>query len=124
MELRQRESTRPYQVAQCSLALGDLYMLQSEYLQANVQLKRSLIQLEDIQKREKLPTETLVQLHYDLGSVNYRLQDYGESAEHYREALRLMEQDPGDKYWNSVISGNLGLAYLRVGQREEGRKLL
>jgi hypothetical protein len=80
LELRQRESTRPYQVAQCNLALGDLFMLLSEYLQANVQLKRALIQLEDIRTRESLPVTTLVQLHYDLGSVNYRLQDFGESV--------------------------------------------
>jgi hypothetical protein len=51
-------------------------MLLSEYLQANVQFKRALVQLEDIRGRERVPVDTMVQLHYDLGSVNYRLQDY------------------------------------------------
>ena len=66
----------------------------------------------------------MVQLHYDLGSINYKLQGYADAIEYYKEALRILEENTGDMYWSHVISGNLGLAYLRVNQNERGKPLL
>lgn len=65
-----------------------------------------------------------MQLHYDLGSVNYKLQDYQESVEYYREAINNLQDRGADPYWANVIAGNLGLAYLRVGLVEKGKTLL
>ena len=48
LEAREKESTRPYQVVQCYVALGRIYMMQSEFLQAKVQFKRALIRLLDM----------------------------------------------------------------------------
>lgn len=78
------------------MALGRVYMIQSEYLQAKVQLKRALVRLLDLQKAEKIPYELIVDVYYDIGSVNYRLQDYQESVDHYREAIVLLQDNKGD----------------------------
>jgi len=59
-----------------------------------------------------------------LGSVNYKLQDYQEAVEHYREAINNLQDRGGDLYWANVIAGNLGLAYLRVGLTDRGKTLL
>lgn len=32
----------------------------------------------------------MVSLHYDLGSVSYKLQDYQEAVDHYREAINIL----------------------------------
>jgi tetratricopeptide (TPR) repeat protein len=124
LEVRERESTRPYQTAQCYMLLGKLYLMESEYLQAKVQLKRALIRLLDLQKSEKVLYETIVDVYYNLGSVDYKLQDYQESVDHYREAIVMLQERQGDSYWTNVIAGNLGLAYLRAGLTERGQGLL
>ena len=97
------------------MLLGKLNLILSDYLQAKVQLKRALIRLIDMAKEEKIPYETTVEVHYDLGSVNYKLKDYQESVEHYREAIVMLQENNGDPYWTNVVAGNLGLAYLRAG---------
>jgi tetratricopeptide (TPR) repeat protein len=66
----------------------------------------------------------MVQLHYDLGSINYKLQGYSDAIEYYKEAVNILEANLGDKYWSQVINGNLGLAYLRANQNEKGKVLL
>lgn len=66
-------------------------MLESEYLQAKVQFKRALIRLMDLQRTEKIFHENLVNVHYDLGSVSYKLQDYQEAVDHYREAITILQ---------------------------------
>lgn len=124
LEICERESTRPFQAVQCYLNLGKLYLLGSDYLQAKVQLKRALIRLLDMQKTEKLSYELIVEVHYDLGSVSYKLQDYQESVDQYRAAILLLQDRGGDNYWSNVIAGNLGLAYLRAGLTERGNTLL
>jgi len=50
LEAREKESTKPYQSVQCYVALGRVYMIQSEFLQAKVQFKRALVRLIDMQK--------------------------------------------------------------------------
>lgn len=109
---------------QCYLNLGKLYLLGSDYLQAKVQLKRALIRLLDMQKTEKLSYELIVEVHYDLGSVSYKLQDYQESVDQYRAAILMLQDRGGDNYWSNVIAGNLGLAYLKAGLTERGNTLL
>lgn len=66
----------------------------------------------------------MVQLYYDRGSINYKLQRYSDAIEYYKEALKILEDNGGDKYWSHVIGGNLGLAYLRVNQNEKGKPML
>lgn len=65
-----------------------------------------------------------MEVHYDLGSVNYKLQDYQESVDHYRQAIVMLQDRGGDEYWINVIAGNLGLSYLRAGLAERGKTLL
>ena len=74
--------------------------------------------------KDKVLYDTIVEVHYDLGSVSYKLQDYQESVEHYREAINILQNEGGDAYWTNVIAGNLGLAYLRAGLTERGQTLL
>lgn len=97
------------------MSLSKVYMIESEYLQAKVQLKRALVRLTDLEKVEKIQYEMIVEAHYDLGSVNYKMQDYQESVDHYRQAIVILQDKGGDEYWINVIAGNLGLAYLRAG---------
>ena len=55
-----------------------------------------MIRLLDLEKSEKIPYETIVEVHYDLGSVNYKLQDYQESVDHYREGIVILQERGGD----------------------------
>ena len=68
--------------------------------------------------------DIIAEVHYDLGSVNYKLQVYQESVDHYREAITILQDKGGDPYWINVIAGNLGLAYMRAGLVERGKALL
>lgn len=88
-------------------------MMTNQFRLAKVHCKKSLVQLTLLEK--KIPTNMVVQNNYDLGSVCYKLKEYGDAKRYYEESIRMIENERIDSYWANCIKGNLGLTLIRLG---------
>lgn len=49
---------------------------------------KSLVQLKFLDK--KIPSDIIARNYYDLGSISYKLKDYGEAKRYYGESIRII----------------------------------
>jgi hypothetical protein len=89
-------------------------MMTNQFLLAKVHCKKSLVQLTLLEK--KAPSDMVIQNNYDLGSICYKLKEYGDAKRYYGESIRMIENEHIDNYWGNCIKGNLGLTLIRCGE--------
>ena len=89
-------------------------MVINQFLSAKLHCKKSLVQLKFLDK--KIPSEMVAQNNYDLGSICYKLKEYGDAKRYYEESICIIDNDHIDSYWANCIKGNLGLTLIRCGE--------